>query len=187
MVDGRHSGLLCEVVSLEPPEEGRSGVAPQADRQGWLAGLSPAGRQKGLAGRLGPTGRKRGLAGRLADRKAILLSCLDAGCGCGGGAGSAGMLPQLTSSAAVWPTHALFTPLNPLLYAERARVRLLPSYESVTVRCKELGEREEKAREEPSRPSSRGGSGGGGRSSRGEEERRHRDHHDKRGGFQEQG
>lgn len=25
VVDGRHSGLLCEVLSLEPKEEGRSG------------------------------------------------------------------------------------------------------------------------------------------------------------------
>lgn len=75
---------------------------------------------------------------------------------------------------------------RPLL-AERARVRLLPSYESVTVRCNELGEREEKTREEKEqqgraqRPSSRGGGGasGGasGRSSRGGE----RDERGKRG------
>ncbi|KAI7838635.1 hypothetical protein COHA_007562 [Chlorella ohadii] len=67
VVDGRHSGLLCEVVALEPQEEGRS---------------------------------------------------------------------------------------------DRARVRLLPSYESVTVRCKELGEKEERTREEreKERERERGGS-----------------------------
>lgn len=67
--------------------------------------------------------------------------------------------------------------------SERARVRLLPSYEVVTVRCKELGERDEKSREERERerPGSRGGSGGGGgRGSReggreGEERRREHD------------
>ncbi|KAL4855957.1 hypothetical protein ACK3TF_003714 [Chlorella vulgaris] len=50
--------------------------------------------------------------------------------------------------------------------SDRARVRLLPSYESVTVRCKELGEKNEM--EERRQPSSndRGGSGrDGGRSS----------------------
>jgi hypothetical protein len=66
-------------------------------------------------------------------------------------------------------------------------VRLLPSYESVTVRCKELGEREEKTREEKEqqeraqRPSSRGGGGSGGgsgHSSRGGE----REERGKRGG-----
>lgn len=89
VVDGRHSGLLCEVVALEPKEEGRS---------------------------------------------------------------------------------------------DRARVRLLPSYETVTIRCKELGEKEERTREERERD--RGGSRGGdrsGRSSRGEEERhRHKRDHDDR-------
>lgn len=28
VVEGRHSGLLCEVVALEPREEGRSGGGP---------------------------------------------------------------------------------------------------------------------------------------------------------------
>lgn len=72
--------------------------------------------------------------------------------------------------------HLFCTQHNPS--ADRARVRLLPSYETVTIRCKELGEKEERTREERERD--RGGSRGGdrsGRSSRGEEER----HRHKRG------
>ncbi|KAL4422274.1 hypothetical protein ABPG75_008471 [Micractinium tetrahymenae] len=72
--------------------------------------------------------------------------------------------------------------------SERARVRLLPSYEVVTVRCKELGEREDKTREElerqqrQERPSSRGGGGSGrgsregGREEEEREERQHKQH-----------
>lgn len=142
MVDGRHSGLLCEVQALEAQEEGRSGKhRAAAPRCAW---------------------------GKRAEE--------------GGGEVLACLLPAC---------RRLPVPrcLPALAAAERARVRLLPSYEVVTVRCKELGEREDKTREERERerPGSRGGGSSGRGSREGEDERDQRRHKQDRHREEERG
>lgn len=167
MVDGRHSGLLCEVVALEPQEEGRSGK-----RLGHFCGtfscVLPAVRGGG-------SGTNRGGAFSWAAPGLPAAAPCAACCA----------LPQITNPDP--PTNLTLLHLP----ADRARVRLLPSYESVTVRCKELGEKEERTREEreKERERERGGSRGGdrsgrsGRSSRGEDGGREERQRHKRGGW----
>lgn len=200
VVDGRHSGLLCEVVALEPQEEGRSGGHAEppccslalgawirnarADWAGWR-------RKGGQAGSL-LLQLPSGLVGSAVNFSWALfgwgepsaqLACL---CPHRLPVARLGLTPPtITHPPTLTPPHRA---------ADRARVRLLPSYETVTVRCKELGEREERTREEREREKARerGGSRGGererdrggersGRSSRGEEGGREERHRHKRG------